>query len=94
MSAAHSAKTPATPSEGNPLLVISTAQAPLREKLAPLNMGDMSKGALTSYPTAAQWNLMDFVDPLLVGDGDSTSQSRDLFKASYWSPAGFSHLGG
>jgi hypothetical protein len=82
------------PNDTSPLLVISTAQAPLREKLAPLNMGDLSRGSLSSYPAAAQWNLMDFVDPLLVGESDSVNQSHDLFKASFWSPAGYSHLGG
>lgn len=90
VSAVHSGSNPAAV-EGNPLLVISTAQAPLTEKLGPLSMGDVSRGMLTTYPAAAQWNLMDFVDPLLVGEGDST---HDLFKASHWSPAGYSHLGG
>lgn len=78
--------------DGIPPLSISTAHAPLREKLTLLDMSDVQRGSLTVCPPAAKWNLMDLVDPLLVGEGDG--QSHDLFKASYWSPAGYSHLGG
>lgn len=82
------------PQTYTPLLIVNTAHAPLREKLAPLNIGDVPQGSLSNFPRAAKWNMMDFVDPLLVGNRDAASQSHDLFKASYWSPAGYSHLGG
>ena len=76
------------------MLTINTAPAPLREKLAPLNIGDVPRGGVISFPQGPEWNMMDFVDPVLTSDCGTSHQSHDLFRAAYWTPVGYSHLGG
>ena len=74
--------------------MINTALAPLRDDLSPLDLGDVPRGSVTSYLHGAAWNMVDLVDPLLVSDRSGSNQTCDVFKASYWSPTGYNHLGG
>lgn len=96
MSRMESAMSSAPQVSGDPLLVINTALAPQKDKLSPLDIGPREgvRGSVTAFPPGGMWNMIDLVDPLLVADRDGANQSHDLFKASYWSPAGYNHLGG
>ena len=55
--------------------MINTALAPLRDDLSPLDLGDVPRGSVTSYPHGAAWNMVDLVDPLLVSDRSGSNQT-------------------
>lgn len=81
--------------EDNPLIAISNALAPRKDKLTILNLDPPSPSQRRLSGTCAESkpNAMSNIDALF-STKENSSQSHDLFKASYWSPAGFNHLGG
>ena len=82
--------------EEDPLITISSALAPQKVLLSSLNLKIQPQllSPTSSTSTGSRWTgLLSDVDTLFT-TRESPTLTHDLFKASFWSPAGCNHLGG